>query len=141
MRYLLDTDHIGFLQRRSSPQFAALNSRMGREAEDVAVSIVSLHEQLLGAHPFIARAKGGVDVVLGYRLLGEILEAFSQSIVLPDDAAAMSTFDRLRTQGVRLDTMDLRIASITLSQGLVLLTRNASDFAKVPGLSTEDRTA
>jgi tRNA(fMet)-specific endonuclease VapC len=41
---------------------------------------------------------------------------------------------------LRVDTMDLRMASIALSRGLVLLTRNAADFAKVPGLVIEDWT-
>ena len=37
-------------------------------------------------------------------------------------------------------TMDLRIASIALSQGLTLLTRDLRDFSKVPRLVMEDWT-
>ena len=36
--------------------------------------------------------------------------------------------------------LDLRIASISLSQGLTLLTRNSRDFNKVSGLIIEDWT-
>lgn len=56
------------------------------------------------------------------------------------DAPAAAVFDGLRAQRVRIATMDLRIASIALSRGLILLTRNVSDFSKVPGLVTENWT-
>ena len=36
--------------------------------------------------------------------------------------------------------MDLKIASITLTQSATLATRNWSDFIKVPGLRLEDWT-
>jgi tRNA(fMet)-specific endonuclease VapC len=58
VRYLLDTDHISFLQRRSSVEFTRLMSRMDRYSpEDFALSAVSFHEQTLGAHNFINRAQ------------------------------------------------------------------------------------
>ncbi len=45
--------------------------------------------------------------------------------------------DKLR---LRIGTMDLRIASIALANDLTLVTRNTSDFARVPNLKIEDWT-
>jgi tRNA(fMet)-specific endonuclease VapC len=56
------------------------------------------------------------------------------------DASASAVFDGLGSRRLRVNTMDLRIASIALSRGLVLLTRNSVDFARVPGLAMEDWT-
>lgn len=140
MKYLLDTDHISILQLRAGPEFATLVARTSRNSADLAFSIISLHEQALGAHTFISRAQGSIDLVRGYNLLVEILMGFSAATVLPFDDAAAAIFDSLRAQRVRIATMDLRIASIALSRGLVLLTRNARDFRQVPGLILEDWT-
>jgi hypothetical protein len=64
MRYLLDTDHISFLQRRSGTEHTRLVIRMGQYSPaDFALSIVSLHEQVLGAHDFINRARARCDSV------------------------------------------------------------------------------
>jgi tRNA(fMet)-specific endonuclease VapC len=48
--------------------------------------------------------------------------------------AAADTFVRLRKEGVRVGTMDLKIASISLVHDATLLTRNGGDFGKVHGL-------
>ena len=56
--YLLDTDHLIVLQRRSDPEYSSLRDRMSRHAAiDFFLSIVSFHEQVLGAHTFISRAR------------------------------------------------------------------------------------
>ncbi|WP_265276229.1 hypothetical protein [Nostoc sp. KVJ3] len=70
----------------------------------------------------------------------EIIQGFSAAPILPFDAGAVTIFEGLRAQRVRIATMDLRIASIALSRSLVLLTRNTSDFSKVPNLMTQDWT-
>ena len=76
----------------------------------------------------------------GYALLLETLNSFAKVPVLPFDAKAIAIFDEMRSQRVRVSTMDLRIASIAISNNLVLLTRNTGDFSKVPSLITEDWT-
>lgn len=107
---------------------------------DFALSIVSFHEQVLGAHNFVNRAQTSTDVMRGYALLLETLQGFATAPVLPFDARAIAVFDELRGRRIRVPTMDMRIAAIAMSRNLVLLTRNVSDFSKVPGLVTEDWT-
>ena len=141
MKYLLDTDHISFLQRRSGQEFTRLTMRMRQySSTDFALSIISLHEQMLGAHKFINRARTNIDIIRGYNLLLEILQGFSTAPVLPFDNEEIAIFDQLQGQKVRVSTMDLRIAAIAKSRNLVLLTRNVRDFSKVPELLTEDWT-
>jgi tRNA(fMet)-specific endonuclease VapC len=141
VKYLLDTDHISFLQRRSAPEHAILLARMSeRPLADFAFSVVSFHEQALGAHTYVGRARTTADLIRGYTLLSDILQAFLNAPVLPFDAAAGAALDGLRVRHVRIAAMDLRIAAIALSRKLVLLTRNERDFSRVPGLRTEDWT-
>jgi tRNA(fMet)-specific endonuclease VapC len=141
VKYLLDTDHISILQRASGAEFVALSARMAQHpAADFALSLVSFHEQVLGAQALISRARTTADLIRSYAVLQNVLQDFSTAIVLPFDAAAAAVFDGLQQQRVRVGTMDLRIASIALSQGLILLTRNTRDFSRVPGLLTEDWT-
>jgi tRNA(fMet)-specific endonuclease VapC len=142
VKYLLDTDHISFLQEGSGPEYAALAARMAQHPPaDFAFCVVSLHEQALGAHAYLARAQSNAEVVRGYALLLNVLHSFAPATVLPFDSAAANVFDGLRAQKVRVATMDLRIAAIALSRGSVLLTRNSVDFTRVPGLVSEDWTA
>ncbi len=141
MKYLLDTDHISYLQRRSSVEYAVLAARMALHSpSDFALSIISFHEQVLGASTFISRAKKGGDVIRGYALVGEVLAGYLLAPVLAFDGSAMAEFDGLRTQRIRVGTMDLRIAAIALSNKLTLLTRNTADFAKIPRLMTDNWT-
>lgn len=141
MKYLLDTDHISFLQRRSSSEFSRLTFRMAQHPMSAfALSIISFHEQVIGAHSFINRAENNADLARGYKLLLEILNGFAQAPVLPFDARSIVIFDEMRSQKVRVATMDLRIAAIAISNNLVLLTRNTGDFSKISNLIIEDWT-
>jgi tRNA(fMet)-specific endonuclease VapC len=141
VKFLLDTDHLSILQRQSGPEYAARAARLVRQQPaDLALSVISLHEQVLGCHTYLSRARSSADVVRGYAILWRVRQDFAVAVVLPFDAAAAAALDGLVAQRVRLAAMDLRIASIALSQGLVLLTRNVRDFGRVPGLVTENWT-
>src|SRR5207244_4246777 len=98
------------------------------------------HEQVLGCNAYLARTKKSTDIIRGYQRFDRVLSAFGAAPVLPFDAKASAVFDGLVAQRVRIATMDLRIASIALSQGLTVLTRNSHDFGKVPGLVIENWT-
>ncbi len=50
-------------------------------------------------------------------------------------------YDQLRGQKIRIGTQDLRIASVVLAVGGVLVTGNTRDFSQVPGLALEDWTS
>jgi tRNA(fMet)-specific endonuclease VapC len=58
--------------------------------------------------------------------------------LVPFDAASESEFQHLRALGLRVGTLDLKIAAIALTNRLTVLTRNRRDFGRVLGLTIED---
>ena len=138
--YLLDTDHLIILQREQDPEFSRLRGAMNRHApHDFFLSLVSFHEQILGAHTYLTQAKSRDQVVRGYQMLEMSFTDFHYFRVLPYDEPAAVLCDSLR-KSVRIGTMDLRIAATALSNKLIVLTRNTVDFCKVPELTVEDWT-
>lgn len=141
MTYLLDTDHITLLQRATGRPYARLQARLAQyPLAELAFAIISLHEQVIGCHTYINQARTTDAIVRGYAMLATVLRTFTQAAVLPFDAAAATVYDTLVAQRVRLRRMDLRIAAIALARGLVVVTRNARDFGRVPGLEIQDWT-
>lgn len=117
MRYLLDTDHISILQRQTGTEYVRLKSRIAQHPQtDLAFSIISFHEQILGCHTYINRARNSDNIVKGYDMFGRVLRVFTISPVIPFDDVAAFVFDELLSQKVRVATMDLRIASTALSR-------------------------
>jgi tRNA(fMet)-specific endonuclease VapC len=51
---------------------------------------------------------------------------------------AADTFTQLRGQGIRIGTMDLKIASIVVVTGGTLLSANNRDFQQIPGIRVEN---
>lgn len=141
MKYLLDTDHITILQRKVGAEYRRLSQRMDQiPDDDLTASIVSLHEQLMGCHAYLNRSRNSSHLVDGYSMMNDVFDSYAFITVLDFDDAAAQTLDALSTKKLRVGAMDLRIAATAMSRGLTLLTRNITDFAKIPGLTIEDWT-
>jgi tRNA(fMet)-specific endonuclease VapC len=141
MKYLLDTDHLSILQRQTGQDYFNLSARMARHPlSDFGVSTVTFHEQMLGIHAYINRARNTDDIVKGYEMMARLISDFKVLPLISFDAGAATVFNQLQVQRIQLAKMDARIAAIALSRQLILLTRNDRDFGKVSALQIEDWT-
>lgn len=139
--YVLDTDHLTILERRSQPACSNLLARMAHYSPDlIFTTIVNFQEQFQGWMAFLNKATSGADLLLAYHELEKLIQSSKSLQILPYDQNAYEVTEKLKQQRVRISTLDLRIASIVLSENAILLTRNQRDFSKVPNLQIEDWT-
>ncbi len=139
MTLILDTDHLSILQQEDQPSYNRLRARLAEHPEEpIAVTIISFQEQIQGWMAYLNQARTASGIILAYEKLVGVLRYFSKATVIPFNQAAQVELERLRKQGVRIGTLDLRIASIALAERCVLVSGNLKDFRKVPGLNVED---
>ena len=100
--------------------------------------VVVLEEVIRGRFNVIRQAEAG----RGRITLAEAYDRFQQSVadtraytVLPFTAAAEALAAAMRRQRLRVGTRDLRIAAVCIVHGATLVTRNARDYAQIPGLT------
>src|SRR5437588_12787805 len=100
--------------------------------EDICLCSVVKAELLFGA------AKSNV----GERTLTRLKRFFGLFTSLPFDDRAASAYGNVRAELERRRTPigpnDLRIASIALANGAILVTHNSREFGRVAGLELED---
>src|SRR5688572_5663136 len=111
MIYLLDTDHVSLDQRGN--QWVSTRIEAAGSAQ-VAVSMITVEEQLRGWLAVVRAAKNGVSRTTAYSRLRAAVEYFSSSTLVDYDLAIDELFESLRRQGVRIGTQDLRIAATAL---------------------------
>lgn len=134
---VLDTDHFSEWERGSTAG-SRLRARLEPSRPAIAVSIVTVEEQTRGWLAEISRQRDLHRQIIPYAKLQRQIEAFADWIILPWDADSAKLFLNFRRQGVRIGTMDLKIACIALSHDVTLLTRNSADFHQVPGLRLDN---
>lgn len=128
--HLLDTNPCLQVIRTRGNQL--VKQRFAQHTGLVAVCSIVVGELYLGAEkardPAAERAK--VD-----RFLARL-----PSLDLDTPAARVYAVVRadLEARGIRIEDNDLFIAAIALSRNLKVVTHNARDFGRVPGLAVED---
>jgi tRNA(fMet)-specific endonuclease VapC len=138
---ILDTDHVSLLERGRTPTSQVLIDRLElMPADEVRTTIISFEEQIRGWFAFLAAARNLQKELVAYERLCEILRIYNDLKVLTFDGNSAAEFQRLRKLKLRLGTMDLKIAAIALASDATLLSRNISDFGRIPGLKLEDWT-
>ena len=135
---LFDTDHMSLLERGGA-EYRRIQQRLRAVPPDeVATTIIIYEEQMRGWLARIAQGTTPERQLSDYGELKRQLRNYCDIAVVDYDEKAMAHFARLRQAGVRIGTMDLKIAAIALANNATVLTRNLSDFGKVPGLNVED---
>lgn len=138
---ILDTDHISLLQHPDSPEGQRLVERLLASPDrDVVTTLITIEEQMRGWLQVIARYRDPAQQGTYYDKLVEFIRFFNKWRILPMDEPAVQSLRRLQQDRVRVATTDLKIAAIALANHATLLSRNARDFSRVPGLQFEDWT-
>ena len=135
---VIDSDHMSLLERGGAEGARIRNRLRSVSPDDVAAAVVTYEEQTRGWMARLARDTDPLRQIEDYSELKRQLNNYCKIAVLDYDSKAMQIYTHLRQARVRIGTMDLKIAAIALANDAILLTRNLSDFQKVPDLRVED---
>jgi tRNA(fMet)-specific endonuclease VapC len=136
--FLLDTDHLTHYQM-GHPQVLA---NIARHATDqLAISVITVEEQLTGWYTALRRAKDDARREQIYRRMALTVESLAKWRVLPFSLAAMNRYAALVRQHLNVGGNDLKIAATALEHNATVVTRNLRDFGRVATLLVEDWTA
>jgi tRNA(fMet)-specific endonuclease VapC len=129
-RYMLDTDTCSYIMKRSNQ--AVLKRLQKVPVHDVCISVITKSELLFGVElsPRRHQDEAALSAFLRYV---EVLD-------FPDAAALHYAKIRadLRARGAMIGANDLFIAAHARALGLILVTNNGREFARVPELTIEN---
>ena len=129
LRYLLDTNIVIYvLKRRPVEVLSTFNANASR----MAISFITLAELLHGAEKSSRVSEN----------LAAIEDFCSRLEVLPYGPKAAQHYGAIRAAlerlGQPIGVNDMHIAAHARSEGLVLVTNNMGEFARVPALEAEN---
>ncbi len=138
IRYLLDTDVLSYLMKKSHVFHQSIVQRLLKEPEgSIAISVISLAEIARGLENL-----NNKNVPHQKKLLHAIEQILMSLVVLEFDEEAAWIYGKIRTEliqkGNDIGVMDTLIASHALSQSLTLVTNNTKHFTQITKLPIEN---
>ena len=129
LRYLLDTNIVIYVLKRRPIEVLSL---FNENASRMAISAITLSELFQGAEKS-SRVSDNLVAIEDF---------FSRLEVLPYGAKAAQHYGAIRAglekTGQPIGVNDLHIAAHARSEGLVVVTNNVGEFARVPALQVEN---
>ena len=131
LKYLLDTNIVIYVMKRRPLEVLDI---FNQNASRMAVSAITLSELFHGAEK---------STKISQNLLA-IEDFCSRLEVLPYGAKVSQHYGAIRAalerSGQPIGVNDLHIAAHARSEGLIVVTNNTAEFARVPGLQVENWT-
>src|SRR5437899_13096294 len=134
-RNVLDTDMVTLYQFGHAAVVRQVTQHL---LEELAVTVLTVEEQLTGWYTRLRRAKRRDELARIYQHLTNGIEFLAQFKVLSFTEPAMERYDHLKAAKLNIGKNDLRIAAVGLEHGATLVTRNTRDFQRIPNLVLED---
>ena len=129
LKYLLDTNIVIYVMKRRPVEVLQV---FNQQATRMAISAITLSELFHGAEKSIHVSAN----------LQAIDDFCSRLEVLPYGPKASQHYGAIRSSldkiGTPMGVNDLHIASHARSEGLILVTNNVSEFARIPALQVEN---
>jgi len=135
---LLDTDHLSVLTDPRQALRIQLLDRLQASGDVVAIPVPAVEEQLRAWLAQIHRVGDVRRQIAPYQRLVKLIDFLGDWTIVEWDEPSADAFRRLRAEGVRIGTQDLKIAATAITQDALLLSANLRDFEQVPGLNAED---
>ncbi len=138
---ILDTDCLSIFEREKYLEFSILRANLSHfDSEDISTTIITFEEQMRGWMSYLSKCKNVEQQIFAYQRLNQFLENFRKINVLSFDEKAAEIFKNLKSQKIRVGTMDLKIASIAIANDAILISRNLADFERIPNFPVKDWT-
>src|SRR5437867_5981242 len=112
--FVLDTDILTLFQRSHQ----AVTARVAEHSSDeVAVSVVTVEEQLSGWYAQLRKAKGPEKLAWAYRQLAANVRFLAGMRILEFDEPAIRRYEQFKRLRLKVGKMDLQIAATALEHG------------------------
>lgn len=138
---ILDTDCLSLLERQTGEAYFRLQAKLDEfPPDEIVTTIITYEEQMRGWMSYLAKMRSIDEQVFAYETLKQYFDYFKTLTIIEFDQNAAEIYKNLKSQKIRIGSMDLKIASIAISRKAILVSRNLKDFEAVPNLVVNDWT-